>query len=188
MDSHVRMGLARELQDVAAGMRVVGEFPAFARLPIVLSEADPEGCAACSARAYPQNAYRNGALYRRVHRRRYEQHVQLADRDHANIEGMLTWAFEFEDQPYFDGFRTLATNGIDKPVLNVFRMAGAGAAATASRSNASGAVALDAIDGERRARPAATSTRWPSAPPAKSRCWSGIITTTTSRPRPPRSA
>jgi xylan 1,4-beta-xylosidase len=36
---------------------------------------------------------------------------------------MLTWAFEFEDQPYFDGFRTLATNGIDKPVLNVFRMA-----------------------------------------------------------------
>ena len=37
---------------------------------------------------------------------------------------MLTWAFEFEDQPYFDGFRTLATNGIDKPVLNVFRMAG----------------------------------------------------------------
>ena len=37
---------------------------------------------------------------------------------------MLTWAFEFEDQPYFDGFRTLATNGIDKPVLNVFRMDG----------------------------------------------------------------
>ena len=37
---------------------------------------------------------------------------------------MLTWAFEFEDQPYFDGFRTLATNGIDKPILNLFRMAG----------------------------------------------------------------
>ena len=49
---------------------------------------------------------------------------KLAGRDHANLEGMLTWAFEFEDQPYFDGFRTLATNGVDKPVLNVFRMAG----------------------------------------------------------------
>src|SRR5437016_2582346 len=48
----------------------------------------------------------------------------LAGREHDNIEGMLTWAFEFEDQPYFDGFRTLATNGIDKPVLNLFRMAG----------------------------------------------------------------
>ena len=36
----------------------------------------------------------------------------------------MTWAFEFEDQPYFAGFRDLATNGIDKPVLNVFRMLG----------------------------------------------------------------
>jgi xylan 1,4-beta-xylosidase len=49
---------------------------------------------------------------------------ELADRAKTNIAGMLTWAFEFEDQPYFEGFRTLATNGIDKPVLNLFRMAG----------------------------------------------------------------
>jgi len=34
----------------------------------------------------------------------------------------LTWAFEFEDQPYFAGFRALASNGIDLPVLKVFRM------------------------------------------------------------------
>jgi len=32
--------------------------------------------------------------------------------------------FEFEDQPWFYGFRDLATNGVDKPVLNVFRMFG----------------------------------------------------------------
>jgi xylan 1,4-beta-xylosidase len=49
---------------------------------------------------------------------------ELADRERANIGGMVTWAFEFEDAPYFEGYRTLATNGIDKPVLNVFRMAG----------------------------------------------------------------
>ena len=30
----------------------------------------------------------------------------------------MTWAFEFEDQPYFAGYRELATNGLDKPVLN----------------------------------------------------------------------
>ena len=41
-----------------------------------------------------------------------------------NLLGAVTWAFEFEDQPYFDGFRDLATNGIDKPVLNIFRMLG----------------------------------------------------------------
>jgi xylan 1,4-beta-xylosidase len=37
---------------------------------------------------------------------------------------MVTWSFEFENRQYFEGFRTLATNGIDKSVLNVFRMAG----------------------------------------------------------------
>jgi xylan 1,4-beta-xylosidase len=37
---------------------------------------------------------------------------------------VVTWAFEFEGQPYFEGFRTLATNGVDKPVLNAFRMFG----------------------------------------------------------------
>ena len=42
--------------------RSCATFPKFASLPIVLSESDPEGCAACSARVYPQNAYRNGTL------------------------------------------------------------------------------------------------------------------------------
>ena len=61
-----------------------------------------------------------------------------------NFEGAVTWAFEFEDQPYFDGFRDLATNGIDKPVLNVFRMFGMmGGNRVEARS--SGAMDLDAI-------------------------------------------
>jgi xylan 1,4-beta-xylosidase len=47
---------------------------------------------------------------------------ELAEKSRVNLEGALTWAFEFEDQPYFAGFRTLASNGLDKPVLNVFRM------------------------------------------------------------------
>jgi xylan 1,4-beta-xylosidase len=46
----------------------------------------------------------------------------LAERHGVKLEGALTWAFEFEGQPLFAGFRSLATGGIDKPVLNVFRM------------------------------------------------------------------
>jgi len=146
VDNHVRMGLAREIEDVAAGMRVTAEFPAFARLPIVLSEADPEGCAACSARTNPQNAYRNGALYPAYTAAALSAMLQLADRYHANLEGMLTWAFEFEHQPYFAGFRTLATNGIDKPVLNVFRMLGMLApGGDRVRVESAGAVPLDAL-------------------------------------------
>jgi xylan 1,4-beta-xylosidase len=123
VDGHVRMGMAKHVEDVDRGFAIVRAFPKFENLPIVLSESDPEGCAACSARVYPQNAYRNGALYASYTAAMMKNVFELADRRRANIEGMLTWAFEFEDQPYFDGFRTLATNGIDKPVLNVFRMA-----------------------------------------------------------------
>ena len=46
----------------------------------------------------------------------------LAAKRGVRLEGALTWAFEFEDQSYFAGFRALATNGVDLPVLNVFRM------------------------------------------------------------------
>jgi xylan 1,4-beta-xylosidase len=49
---------------------------------------------------------------------------ELADLRRVNLLGAVTWAFLFEDQPYFDGFRDLATNGIAKPVLNLFRMLG----------------------------------------------------------------
>jgi xylan 1,4-beta-xylosidase len=123
VDGHVRMGIAKQAEDVDTGYAIVRAFPKFKTLPVVLSESDPEGCAACSARVYPQNAYRNGALYASYTAAMMKNILELADRRHTNIAGMLTWAFEFEDQPYFDGFRTLATNGIDKPVLNVFRMA-----------------------------------------------------------------
>ena len=40
------------------------------------------------------------------------------------LQGIVTWAFQFEEQPYFAGFRELATNGLDKPVFNAFRMFG----------------------------------------------------------------
>ena len=123
-DGHVRMGLDKNLQDADIGFKIVASYAQFERLPIIITESDPEGCAACSARVYPQNMYRNGPLYASYTAAAFDAMTKLAARHRVNLEGLLTWAFEFEDQPYFDGFRTLATNGIDKPVLNYFRMAG----------------------------------------------------------------
>jgi xylan 1,4-beta-xylosidase len=120
----VRMGISNHAGDVLHGFQVISGFAKFRDLPIVISESDPEGCAACSARVYPQNAYRNGALYACYTAAMLKTIPELAGQQKINLAGILTWAFEFEDQPYFDGFRTLATNGIDKPVLNLFRMAG----------------------------------------------------------------
>jgi xylan 1,4-beta-xylosidase len=121
---HVQMGLSHELIGADTGFAIVKSFPQFQNLPIILSEADPEGCAACSSRKYPHNAYRNGTLYPSYTAAALKGLFELQDRYHVNLISMLTWAFEFEDQPYFDGFRTLSTNGIDKPILNLFRMAG----------------------------------------------------------------
>lgn len=124
VEGNVRMGISTNLRDVASGFDVVLRFPQFRQLPIILSESDPEGCAACSARDHPQNAYRNGPLYAAYTAVVFDSILKLAGPDQVNIEGMLTWAFEFEGQTYFDGFRTLATNGIDKAILNLFRMDG----------------------------------------------------------------
>jgi xylan 1,4-beta-xylosidase len=124
VEGHVRMGISKHAQDVEEGYKIVHSFPKFGNLPIVLSESDPEGCAACSARVYPPNAYRNGTVYPAYTAVMLKNIFELADREQTNIAGMLSWAFEFEDQPYFDGLRTLATNGIDKPVLDLFRMLG----------------------------------------------------------------
>lgn len=117
----VRMGLAEQMKDIAEGFAIVRSFQGSKDLPIVLSESDPEGCAACSA---PQNAYRNGTLYAAYMAASINGARELAKQTGANLEGFLTWAFEFEGQPYFAGLRSLATNGVDQPVLNVFRMAG----------------------------------------------------------------
>jgi xylan 1,4-beta-xylosidase len=124
VSGRIQMGASIELTSVNTGYQIVASFPGFKGLPIIVSEWDPEGCAACSARIYPQNAYRNTALYPSNTAVMLKHSIELADRHGVNLEGLLTWAFEFEGQPYFDGFRSLATNGIDKPVMNIFRMAG----------------------------------------------------------------
>jgi xylan 1,4-beta-xylosidase len=123
VDGHVQMGLANELRATESGFKIVAKYPKFIHLPIILSEADPEGCAACSAKVNPANAYRNGPLYPTYTAAAIKSLFELQDRYKVNLISMLTWSFEFEGRDYFEGFRTLATNGVDKPVLNVFRMA-----------------------------------------------------------------
>ena len=124
VENRVRMGVANQLRSIDNHFAVVREFPMYARTPIVIGESDPEGCAACGVTHYPQNGYRNGTMFPTYTALQIARTYELADRRGVNLLGAVTWAFLFEDQPYFDGFRDLATNGIDKPVLNTFRMLG----------------------------------------------------------------
>jgi xylan 1,4-beta-xylosidase len=123
-DGHVRMSVSNQLRAIDNGFRIVASFPELKHLPIVIGESDPEGCAACPMRTNPSNAYRNGTMFSSYTAEQIARTYQLADLHQVNLLGAVTWAFLFEGQPYFDGFRDLATNGIDKPVLNVFRMLG----------------------------------------------------------------
>jgi xylan 1,4-beta-xylosidase len=140
----VRMGLRHELDDVQAGFAVIAKFPALRGRPILISEADPEGCAACSSKMNPANAYRNGTLYPAYTAAAYKGMFALQDRYKTDLRAMLSWSFEFEGRDYFEGFRSLSSNGIDKPILNFFRMAGMmrGMRVTA---DSDGAAALDDI-------------------------------------------
>jgi xylan 1,4-beta-xylosidase len=124
VDGRVRMGVASQLRNIDSHFAVVGEFPRYAKTPIVIGESDPEGCAACGVTYYPHNGYRNGTMYPTYTALQIARTYELADRHHVNLLGAVTWAFLFEGQKYFDGFRDLATNGIPKPVLNTFRMLG----------------------------------------------------------------
>jgi xylan 1,4-beta-xylosidase len=124
VEGNVVMGIENQLRDLAKGFEIIASVPELKSKPIIIGESDPEGCAACSSRVYPNNAYRNGVMYASYTGAVMPRHLDLAAKYGVNLMGAVTWAFEFEDQPYFDGFRDLASNGIDKPVLNVFRMLG----------------------------------------------------------------
>jgi xylan 1,4-beta-xylosidase len=119
VDGHVRMGISNQLATIDRGFAMIAAVPELKAKPIVIGESDPEGCAACQG---PQMGYRNGTMYSSYTAAVFARKHDLAARHGVNLEGALTWAFEFEDQPYFAGFRALASNGVDLPVLNVFRM------------------------------------------------------------------
>ncbi len=142
VNGHVQMGIAAQLKTADSGFGKIAAVPELKTKPIVIGENDPEGCAACPG---PQNAYRNGTLYASYTAATYPRLWALAQKRGVNLDGALTWAFEFEDQPWFAGYRQLSTNGIDLPVMNVFRLfAQLGPEEVAATSDAE--APLDAIE------------------------------------------
>jgi len=123
-DGHMQMGLSAQLHAVERGFKIVAASPKWQNTPIILGEFDPDGCAACTPQRDPRFGYRNIPLYAAYTADAISHTLDLAEREHIKLEGIVTWAFEFENQPYFVGYSELAHNGIDKPILNLFRMLG----------------------------------------------------------------
>lgn len=124
VDGHIRMNMGVQLKDIQRAFEAVNSFPELKNIPIIVGECDPEGCAACAVTRDPKYGYRNGTMYSSYTASSFARIYELMDQYKVNLKGAVSWSFEFEDQPWFAGFRELATHGVDKPVLNVFRMFG----------------------------------------------------------------
>ena len=124
VDGHVELNIGTSLRDIDQGFSIIEGFPAFRTLPVVVSESDPETCAACDAASHPQNAFRLSSQYASHQAELLSGTLALAERHHINLQGTVTWAFTFPGEPIFAGFRSFTTHGIDLPLLNVFRMFG----------------------------------------------------------------
>jgi xylan 1,4-beta-xylosidase len=119
VDGHVRMGISNQLKTIETAFATFSSYPELKGKPVIIGESDPEGCAACQG---PQMAYRNGTMYSSYTAASFARKHDLADLHGINLEGAVTWAFTFEDQPWFAGFRQVASNGVPMAVFNVFRM------------------------------------------------------------------
>ncbi len=123
-DGHVRMSMLGQLQKHQRGFAMVASFPEFRNTPIIIGEADPDGAAGMPASRSPSRGYRNVPAYGAYVAAMMKYSLDLAEAEKVNLKGVLTWAFMFDGMPWFEGYRTLATNGIHKPVLNAFKMLG----------------------------------------------------------------
>ena len=103
------MGIANQLQAIDKGFAIVASYPTLKGKPIVIGESDPDRCAACQG---AQLGYRNSTMYSSYTAASLAREYQLAEKHNVNLEGALTWAFEFEEQ-YILPASVLATNGID---------------------------------------------------------------------------
>ena len=102
VDGHVRMGIANQLRDIDSAFKHHRVVSGAERQADRHRRIRPR-----RLRRLPGPAARLSQRHDvfQLHRRQLRARYELADRHGVNLEGALTWAFEFEDQPYFAGFR-----------------------------------------------------------------------------------
>ena len=147
------MDLGTQLRIHQAGFKAVAAFAPFKQTPIYVTEADPEGCAACPASSDPAYAYRTSPAYGAYEIAMMKHSLELEAQVGVKLGGLLTWAFTFPGTPYFAGYRALATNGINLPVMSAFKLLGR-LDGTPAAADQHGRAAAGRHPGERRARAA----------------------------------
>jgi xylan 1,4-beta-xylosidase len=149
---HVEMDLGNQLRLHRSGFDAIAAVPQFKHTPIYITEADPDGCAACPVSTTPADAYRNSTAYGAYEIAMMKHSIELEAQVGVKLGGLLTWAFTFPGTSYFAGYRTLATNGINLPVLSAFkllgRLAGARLPLTSSGARTLGDILANGVRGQ----------------------------------------
>jgi xylan 1,4-beta-xylosidase len=90
-------------------------------LECILSEAYPDGWAAGGRFDNANLNFRNTEYYASYVASGYKNIADLAGELQMDIRP-LAWAFMFEGERCFEGTRAFSTQGVDKPVLNLFKL------------------------------------------------------------------
>ncbi|MBE6934936.1 MAG: hypothetical protein E7458_00385 [Ruminococcaceae bacterium] len=90
-------------------------------LECVMSETDPDAWAAGGRFDNFNLNFRNTEYYASFVASGYKHLYDLAERIGMDLRP-LAWAFMFEGERCFEGTRTFSTQGIDKPVMNLFKL------------------------------------------------------------------
>ena len=118
----VEMDLRNHLGTIDLYSSIIARFPEFSRLPVYIGESDPEGCAGCPSTLDPQRDYRRTSQFASYTAASFMREQDLAASRGGNLQGAVSWAFTFHDQPWFNGLRALTTNEVALPVFNAFKL------------------------------------------------------------------
>jgi xylan 1,4-beta-xylosidase len=118
----VEMNIRNQLKTIDTYSRIIARFPEFAGLPVYIGESDPEGCAGCPSTLDPQRDYRRTSQFASYTAASFLRKQDLVSSHGGNLQGAVSWAFTFHDQPWFNGLRALTTNEVALPVFNAFKL------------------------------------------------------------------
>jgi xylan 1,4-beta-xylosidase len=99
---------------------IINEF-GYGDLECVMSEVDPDGYAAGGRFDNPTFNFRNTEYYPSYVASTYKNLDDLSRELKIDLRP-LAWAFMFEGERCFEGTRTFTTQGIDKAVMNLFKL------------------------------------------------------------------
>ncbi len=109
------------LSHTRAGYEIISRYPQYKYLECILSEVDPDGWAAGGTWDNINLNFRNTTYYPSFVASAFHKLSTFAKCQHWDLK-LLTWVFMFVGERCFEDTRGFSTQGIDKAILNLFRM------------------------------------------------------------------